>query len=101
MKSLRYLNMILTVVAVLLTLNLWTQWTSSAGPLALDGAATAHAAEEGLGNPAAQRNEHQRLGGGVAGEHIRERRAHRAADVGDRGRQSRACAHPVTLFQQT
>lgn len=56
MKSLRYLNTILTVIAVLLTLNLYTQWTGvAAAPLT--GASTAQAAEEGLANPASQRNE--------------------------------------------
>jgi len=57
MKSLRYLNTILTVIAVLLTLNLWTQWAGS--PVNLPtGGGTAHAAtDEGLQNPANQRNE--------------------------------------------
>lgn len=31
MRSLRYLNTILTILALLLTLNLWTAWTSTPG----------------------------------------------------------------------
>lgn len=53
MRSIRYLNSILTVLAVLLTLQLWTSWTSS-GP-AVDGAAPALAA--GIPNAGAQRKQ--------------------------------------------
>lgn len=35
MRSLRYLNLMLTVIAVLLTLQLWTVWT--VGPVSLTG----------------------------------------------------------------
>lgn len=34
MKSLRYLNVILTVLAVLLTLQLWTVWNGHGTPIA-------------------------------------------------------------------
>lgn len=57
MKNLRYLNSILTIIAVLLTLNLWTLWTGSSSPVA-DFAAPAHAqVNEGLANAGAQRSE--------------------------------------------
>ena len=52
MKSLRYLNSVLTVIAVLLSLNLWTMWTMS--PSAPSMATQAHA-QEGLANAGAQR----------------------------------------------
>lgn len=52
MRRLRYLNTILTVIAVLLTLNLWTMWAASGSP---DGSAPARA--EGLANAAAQRQQ--------------------------------------------
>ncbi len=42
MRSLRYLNTILTLIAVLLTLNLWTAWTTGSAP-AVDLAHQAHA----------------------------------------------------------
>ena len=45
MRSLRYLNTILTLIAVLLTLNLWTAWTASPGAPSIDGTRTASAAE--------------------------------------------------------
>jgi hypothetical protein len=54
MKSLRYLNVVLTLIAVLLTMNLWVQYAQS--PVGIATPALA-AAEEGLANPAAQRNE--------------------------------------------
>lgn len=57
MKNLRYLNSILTIIAVLLTLNLWTLWTGSSSPVA-SFAAPAHAqVNEGLANAGAQRSE--------------------------------------------
>ena len=57
MKNLRYLNVILTVIALLLTLNLWTQWTGSSSPVASGFATTAQAQGEGLPNAGAQRVE--------------------------------------------
>jgi len=54
MPSLRYLNTILTVIALLLTLNLWTAWTSTPGGQALSVAQTA---EAGIANAGAQRLE--------------------------------------------
>jgi len=42
MRSLRYLNTVLTLIAILLTLNLWTVWT--AGPAPVELASDAHAA---------------------------------------------------------
>ena len=53
MPSLRYLNTVLTVIALLLTLNLWTAWTTTAGGQALSVAQPAEAAI----NPQAQRHE--------------------------------------------
>ncbi len=54
MPSLRYLNVVLTVLAVLLGLNLWTSWHQTpTGELGLDN--PAHAA--GLPDAAAQRRE--------------------------------------------
>jgi len=50
MRSLRYLNTILTLIAVLLTLNLWTAWTASPGTPAIDGAHTASAQAKGVGS---------------------------------------------------
>jgi len=43
MRNLRYLNTVLTLIAVLLTLNLWTVWTAGPAP-ALDFASDAQAA---------------------------------------------------------
>jgi len=54
MKSLRYLNLILTVIAVLLTVNVWVQFTRTPVELATPAVA---AEGEGLQNPANQRNE--------------------------------------------
>ncbi|MEE9404963.1 MAG: hypothetical protein V3V20_08715 [Algisphaera sp.] len=56
MKHLRYLNSVLTVIAILLTLSLYTQLTSpSHGPVA-SFATPAHAAEraKGVGSQAAR-----------------------------------------------
>lgn len=50
MRSLRYLNTVLTVIAVLLALHLWTLWIG--GP-----SAVATAAAPGLGNAATQRRQ--------------------------------------------
>ena len=57
MKSLRYLNTILTVIAVLLTLNLWTLWTGENSRITADFATSAQAQNEGLQNAGAQRNQ--------------------------------------------
>jgi hypothetical protein len=54
MRSLRYLNGVLTVLAVLLTLNLWGQW-HSAPDATLPAVDRAHA--QGRANPAQQRME--------------------------------------------
>ncbi|MBI1335685.1 MAG: hypothetical protein GC164_01835 [Phycisphaera sp.] len=53
MRSLRYLNSVLTVIAVLLTLNLYTLWTTS--PASIETVPTAQAA--GLPDGGAQRKE--------------------------------------------
>jgi hypothetical protein len=55
MRSLRYLNGVLTIIAVLLTLNLWTFWHASPGTAALPGVERAEAA--GLANAGSQRRE--------------------------------------------
>ena len=54
MRSLRYLNVMLTAVAILLALQLWTAWTAG-GSSAILGPAEAQAV--GITNPGAQRNE--------------------------------------------
>jgi len=51
--QLRYLSGVLTVIAVLLTLNLWTQWQASPGGAALSAANPAQA-QTGIA-PGAQR----------------------------------------------
>ena len=48
-KSIRYLNSILTVIAALLAMELWTQWTTSS----IEPATVVHAAV----NPAVQRQQ--------------------------------------------
>lgn len=54
MKSLRYLNMMLTVIAVLLTVNVWTLWSMPAsGTLSVASEARA----DGLTNGGAQRKQ--------------------------------------------
>lgn len=53
MRSLKYLNSILTVLAVLLSLQLYTTWMSPAAPSL---ASEAHA-QEGIPNAGAQRKE--------------------------------------------
>lgn len=56
MKTFRYLNAVLTVIAVLLTLNLWTLWTMGSSPQSsIDLATPAHA--QGFANASAQRQE--------------------------------------------
>ena len=52
MHTLRYLNGILTVLALLLALNLWTAWTATP---ATDLASTAHA--QGIPDEGAQRRD--------------------------------------------
>ena len=54
MKSLRYLNTMLTVIAVLLTVNVWTLWSMAPGD-ALSVATEARA--DGLTNAGAQRKQ--------------------------------------------
>ncbi len=53
MRSLRYLNTVLTVIAVLLTVNVWTLWTLTPGGDAISPATEAQAA--GIANAAQQR----------------------------------------------
>ena len=54
MNSLRYLNTVLTVIAVLLGLNLWTAWMATpTAPLA----SQAMAQNDGLANAGAQRSQ--------------------------------------------
>ncbi len=55
MKSLRYLNTMLTVIAVLLTVNVWTLWTITPGGDALSIASEAQAV--GMPNAGAQRKQ--------------------------------------------
>ncbi len=55
MKSLRYLNTVLTMIAVLLTVNIWTLWTVTPGGNALSMATQAQAA--GMVNAAQQRKD--------------------------------------------
>lgn len=55
MKSLRYLNTILTVIAVLLTVNVWTLWNVTPGGNAMSVATEAQAA--GIANAGQQRKE--------------------------------------------
>jgi len=51
MRSLRYLNSVLTVIAVLLTLNLYTMWTVTGPEVATEAQA------QGIPNAGAQRAE--------------------------------------------
>lgn len=55
MRSLRYLNSVLTIIAVLLTLNLYTMWTASPGGELLSASQEAHA--QGIPNAGAQRKQ--------------------------------------------
>lgn len=55
MASLRYLNTVLTVLAVLLGLQLWTTWQGETAGGVTDIASTAHAA--GIPNAGAQRQQ--------------------------------------------
>ncbi len=55
MRTIGYLNTVLTVLAVLLTLNLWTAWATTPGGEALSLTSEAAAQPEGLPNAAAQR----------------------------------------------
>lgn len=55
MKSLRYLNTVLTVIAVLLTLNVWTLWSVTPGGESLSVATEARA--DGMTNAAQQRKQ--------------------------------------------
>ncbi len=53
MRSLRYLNTVLTLIAILLTLNLFTMWSVGVGGEAASLSSTAHA--QGTANAAQQR----------------------------------------------
>lgn len=55
MRSLRYLNSILTILALLLMLNLWTVWAGTPGGEALSIAQPTEA--QGIPNAGAQRRE--------------------------------------------
>lgn len=55
MGSLKYLNGVLTIIAVLLTLNLWTAWNTTPAGQTLSMANKAQAA--GFANPDAQREQ--------------------------------------------
>lgn len=55
MKSLRYLNTVLTLIAVLLTVNIWTLWNVTPGGSALSVATEAKA--NGIPNAGQQRKE--------------------------------------------
>jgi len=55
MRSLRYCNVILTFIAVLLTLNLWTAWVTTPGGSMMSVTDDAHA--QGIPNAGAQRKE--------------------------------------------
>jgi len=55
MKSLRYLNTVLTLIAVLLTVNIWTMWNMTPGGQALSVATEAQAV--GIANAGQQRKE--------------------------------------------
>ena len=55
MRSLRYLNTVLTVIAVLLTVNVWTLWNATPGGEAVSIATEAQAA--GIANAGAQRKQ--------------------------------------------
>lgn len=57
MRRLRYLNAILTVLALLLALNLWTAWTATPGGEVLSVARPARAQPQGIPNAAQQRKE--------------------------------------------
>lgn len=54
MASMRYLNSILTIIAVLLTVHLWAWWLSPSDSRVTSFTPTAHA-QAGLPNAAAQR----------------------------------------------
>ena len=55
MQSMRYLNGVLTILVVLLTLNLWTLWTTTPAGEVMSMAQPAEA--QGIANAAAQRKE--------------------------------------------
>ena len=55
MRSLRYLNTVLTILALLLTLNLWTAWSTTSVGDTLSISRTANA--QGIVNAGAQRKE--------------------------------------------
>ncbi len=55
MRQLRYLNAVLTVIAVLLTMNLWVAWNTTPGGEAMTFAQPASA--QGLADAGSQRRE--------------------------------------------
>lgn len=55
MRQLRYLNAVLTVIAVLLTLNLWVAWHATPGGQQMT--LTQEASAQGLADAGAQRRE--------------------------------------------
>lgn len=57
MRSVRYLNAILTVLAVLLALNLWVTWAATPGGEALSWAGPAEAQAAGIPNAGEQRKQ--------------------------------------------
>ena len=59
MRSLKYLNAVLTLIAVVLTLHLWTMWIGGpgAGALLVAGEARAAGRPVGIPNASAQRKE--------------------------------------------
>lgn len=57
MKTFRYMNAVLTVIAVLLTLNLWTMWTAGTTPANTSLDFTTPAQAQGLANAGSQRQE--------------------------------------------
>ena len=51
MPSLRYLNTVLTLIAILLTLNLWSMWSGGPAGRMLAPESPAHAATQPMGIP--------------------------------------------------
>ncbi len=58
MRSLRYLNTVLILIAILLTLHLWTLWNGPIG-MAMSPVTTAQAAPRALGIPNAAEQRHE------------------------------------------
>ncbi len=57
MRSLRYLNTILTVIAVLLATHLWTAWSDGASPAAAVASPRTTPTPGGIPNAGAQRQQ--------------------------------------------